>query len=139
MAKVGTRLLTLSVDGDSATDQVSTAKVTTGEADSDFVSFADAAAGGARQYNLEFTAAQDLVDGTLWELMWSAPGTEVPFILAPYGNAIASVSQPHVSGTAVVKEPDGDFVGGDADVSTTAKLTVSAVWPLTAKPVLVTS
>lgn len=139
MAKVGTRLLTLSVAGNSATDQVATAKITTGDADSDFLTFADAAAGGARQYNLEFTAAQDMVSGTLWDIIWSSPGTTVTFDLAPYGNAVPSVSQPHFTGTCVVKEPDGDFIGGDADVSTTAKMTYSAVWPCDAKPTKVTS
>lgn len=139
MAKVGTRLLTLTVAGSSATDQVATAKYTSGEADADFLTFADAAAGGARQYNLEFTAAQDMVAGTLWDLIWSAPGTTVVARIAPYGNAVASVAQPHYEASVVVKEPDGDFIGGDADVSTTAKLTYSAVWPCNAKPVKITS
>jgi hypothetical protein len=139
MAKVGTRLLTLTVAGNSATDQVATAKFTAGDADSDFVTFADAAAGGARQYNLEFTAAQDMVSGTLWDLIWTSPGTTVLARIAPYGNAVASVAQPHYEASVVVKEPDGDFIGGDADVSTTAKMTYSAVWPCTAKPTKITS
>lgn len=139
MAGVGTRLLTLEVDGDSATDQVSVAKITTGAADSDFVTFAQAAAGGSRQYNLEVTAVQDMVAGTLWDLIWSAPGSEVAFRIAPYGNLVASPTQPHYTGTAVVAEPDGDFIGGEADVSTTARMTTSVVWPLTGKPTKVTA
>jgi hypothetical protein len=134
MAGVGTRLLKLEVDGNAAEDEVSRAVITTGEADSDFVTFAQAAAGGSRQYNLEFTAAQDLVADTLWDMIWSAPGTEVAFTIMPYGNAVASPTQPHFTGTAVVTEPDGDFIGGEADISTSARMTVEAVWPLTGKP-----
>lgn len=139
MSAVGTRLLTLSVEGSSYTDEVAVAKVTSGAADSDFLTFADAAAGGSRQYNLEVNAAQDLVTGTLWRLIWDSPGTEVDFVIAPYGNAVASPTQPHVAGTAVVSEPDGDLVGGQADISTTARLAYTAVWKCTAKPTLVTS
>jgi hypothetical protein len=139
MAGVGTRLLTLTVGGTSMTSQVSRAVITSGESDSDFTTFADAAAGGSRQYNLEFTAVQDMVASTLWDKIWSSPGTEVAFVLAPYGNATPSATQPHFSGTAVVKEPDGDFIGGEADVSTTARMTTECVWPLTGKPTKLTA
>jgi hypothetical protein len=137
MAGVGTRLLTLEVDGQSATDEVSVAKVTAGASDSDFLTFADAAAGGARAYNLVMTAVQDMVADTLWDLMWSAPGTEVVYTIAPYGNATPSPSQPHFTGSAIVSEPDGDLIGGEADVSTTARMTFDATWQCTAKPVKV--
>lgn len=139
MAKVGTRLMVLEVDGDLFDEESSTAKVTAGDSDSDFLTFADARRGGARQYNLEFTAAQDLVSGTLWDLIWSAPGTEVPFTLRPYGNVTPTPTQPHIAGIAVVSEPDGDLVGGDADVSTTARMTYSVVWKCTEKPTRVTA
>lgn len=139
MSAVGTRLLTLSVEGSSYTDQAAVAKITSGAADTDFLTFADAAAGGARQYNLEINLVQDLVAGTLWRLIWDSPGSEVDFIIAPYGNAVPSPTQPHVAGTAVVAEPDGDLIGGQANVSTTAKMAATAVWKCTAKPVLVTA
>lgn len=131
--------MVLEVDGDLYDEESSTAKVTAGDSDSDFLTFADARRGGSRQYNLEFTAAQDLVSGTLWDLIWSAPGTEVPFTLRPYGNVTPTPTQPHIVGVAVVKEPDGDLVGGDADVSTTARMTYSVVWPCTEKPTRVTA
>jgi hypothetical protein len=139
MAGIGTRLLTLEVDGDERTAEVSVAKFTAAEADSDFVTFADAAAGGARQYNLEATIVQDAVADSFWDLMFTAPGTEVPVVIAPYGNAVASPTQPHFSATCVVKEPDGDLVGGEADVSTTARMTIDVVWPTLAKPVRITA
>jgi hypothetical protein len=134
MAGLGTRLLKLTVDGTERNAEVSVSKLTSGEADSDFVTFADAAAGGSRQYNLVLTAVQDLAVDTLWDLVWTASGTEVPCILMPYGNAVASATQPHYSFTVVVKEPDGDMLGGEANTSTTAKFTFEAEWPLLAKP-----
>ncbi len=41
--------------------------------------------------------------------------------------------------TAVITEPDGPLLGGEADKSTTAKMIVEGEWPLTAKPVKVTA
>lgn len=138
MAGAGTRLLQLVIDGDEVTAEVSVAKITTGEADSDFVTFAQAAAGGSRQYNLEMTAVQDTVADTVWDKVWSAAGTTVPCTLKLYGNAVATVAQPHFTFNAVIAEPDGDFIGGEADVSTTARMTFDVVWPLEGKPTKVT-
>lgn len=138
MAQHGTRLLKITVAGTDYTAQVSRAAITSGATSSDFVTFADAAAGGARDYALAFTAVQDSATGTLWDKVWTAAGTTVTCLLMPHGNATATVAQPHYSFSAVVTEPDGDFIGGEADVSTTARHTIECVWPLTAKPTKVT-
>jgi hypothetical protein len=139
MAQVGTRLLTLTVEATSRTGEVSNIRVTSGASDSDFLTFEQAAEGGAREYRLVGTAVQDLVADTLWDLMFSSPGTEVDFVIAPYGNALPTVAQPHIAGTAVVTEPDGDMVGGEADESTTARMTFDIDWPCTGRPVKVTA
>lgn len=138
MAALGTRSLTVSVGGTDYTGQVSVAKITSAESDADFVTFADAAAGGARDYVFEFTAVQDAATGTLWDKIWTVPGTTVACLLKPYGNVAASVAQPHYTFNAVVTEPDGDLIGGEADSSTSARMTVECEWPLTAKPTKVT-
>ncbi|MGC4940947.1 hypothetical protein [Kribbella sp. DT2] len=134
MAQLGTRLLKLEIDGAERSAEVSNARITTGAADSDFLTFAQAAAGGSRQYALAFTAAQDLVADTLWDLIWTGAGTEVTGTFIPYGNEVPSATQPHYDFIAVVTEPDGDLLGGEANVSTTARMTVECVWQLTAKP-----
>lgn len=139
MAGIGTRLLKLSIGGTDYTAQVSKAVIVSGAADSDFVTFADAASGGAREYRLEFTAVQDATTTTLWDKVWSAAGTTVAGILQPYGNATASVSQPHFSFNAVVTEPDGDFIGGEADSSVTARMVIECSWVLDAKPTKITT
>lgn len=134
LAGIGTRLLKITIAGTEYNAQVSKAVIVSGESDSDFVTFADAAAGGAREYRLEFTAVQDAVAGTLWDRVWTAAGTTVACVLKPYGNAVASATEPHYSFNAVVSEPDGDFIGGEADVSVTARMTFEASWVLEAKP-----
>lgn len=118
--------------------QVSKAVITSQEADSDFVTFANAAAGGAREYRLEFTAVQDMATLTLWDKVFTSSGTTIAYLLKPYGNSAASVGQPHYSGNVVITEPDGDFIGGEADASTTARMTFECAWVCDAKPTKVT-
>lgn len=139
MAKIGTRLLSIDVGGTTFDTDVSNVRLVAGETESDFVSFADAAAGGGRQYTLAMTMAQDAATASLWDMLWSAAGDTVACILKPYGNATASPTQPHYEFDAVVKEPDGDLLGGEADASTTAVFTTDVEWPLLAKPTKVTA
>jgi hypothetical protein len=139
MAALGTRLLTLEVDGTARTAEVSNVRITSNPSDSDFTTFADAASGGAREYRLEFTAVQDPATATLWDEVWSNAGDTVPFTIAPEGNATATVGQPHFEGNAVISEPDGDLLGGEANASTTSRFTFEAAWVLTAKPTKVTA
>lgn len=139
MAALGTRLLTISIGSTDYTAQVSKAVIVSGEADSDFVTFADAASGGAREYRFEFTAVQDLTTLTLWDKVFSAAGTSVAILIKPYGNAVASATQPHFTANATITEPDGDFIGGEADSSTSARMLFECSWVLADKPVRVTS
>ena len=134
MTALGTRLLKIEVDGIDYTAEVSKAVVTSGEADSDFVTFADAAAGGAREYRLEFTAVQDMATASLWSKIWDNAGESVACTLMPYGNTAPSAAQPHYDMTATITEPDGDFIGGEADASTSARFTIEASWVLAGKP-----
>ncbi|KHL18540.1 hypothetical protein CLV56_4004 [Mumia flava] len=139
MAGIGTRLMKIEVDSADHTAEVSAVRVTTAESDSDFVTFADAASGGARDYKLTFTAVQDAATGTMWREVFDNAGDEVPVTLMPYGNATASATEPHYTMTAVIKEPEGDLIGGDADASTSARFTIECEWDLTGKPTEVTA
>lgn len=138
MAGIGTRLLQITVDSVDYTAEVSRAAIVSGESDSDFVTFADAAAGGAREYRLEFTAVQDAETTSLWSQVFDNAGSTVACLLKPYGNTAASATQPHFSFDAVISEPDGDFIGGDADASSTARFTIECSWVLEGKPAKVT-
>lgn len=139
MAQIGTRDMLVEIDGEEYAPDVSNARFTSGEGDTDFLSFAAAKQGGNRDYTLSFTAAQDLAEGALWRLMWDSPGSEVVVTLMPYGNAVPSVTQPHVTATVVVSEPDGDMIGGEANTSTSSKMTWEGVWACKGRPVLVTT
>jgi hypothetical protein len=149
MAALGTRALVLEMASAAAptvfvnyTDAISTAKVTTAESDTDFVTFADAAAGGAREYTLEATIVQDLATAALWRKTFDATGTDVPFKLWPNGKPVSgtpTVTQPSVNGTVQITEPDGDWIGGDADKSVTARFTAEVAWKLLAKPTIATA
>lgn len=134
MAAIGTRALVVSIGATDYTAEVSNCRITAGDSDSDFLTFADAAAGGGRQYALEFTAVQDAETGSLWDQVFTVAGTTVACIVKPYGNTVASATQPHFTFNAVVKEPDGDFLGGEANSSTTSRFTFDASWPLEGKP-----
>lgn len=134
MAAVGTRKLTLTIDGDEVTPEVSKAEILAEETDSDFVSFADAAAGGGRTYKLGLTFTQNLAAASLWDKVWSEAGSEVPVLVRPYGNAVATAGQPHFAGDVVITEPDGTILGGEADASSTARWVTEVEWVFTAKP-----
>lgn len=134
MAAIGTRLLTLTVGATEYAMQVSTCKIVSAETDSDFVSFADAAAGGGREYSLALTFVQDAATGSLWDQLWTNAGDEVPFLIRPYGNALATAGQPHIAGTAIISEPDGDLFGGEADPSPSNRFVTEVEWKCTEKP-----
>lgn len=139
MADIGTRKLTLEIDGTDYTPEVSVASVGSAESDSDFVTFADAAAGGARDYVVNLTIKQDAAAGTLWRQIWDNAGDDVPFTVAPYGNATPTVGEPHFEGTCTITEPDGVFLGGEANKSNSARMTIEVVFPCTGKPTMVTA
>lgn len=138
MARITGRLLTLEIDETDYSDQASNASVGSAESESDFLSFAEGAQGGARDYTLNLTVAQDLAAGTLWREIYDNVGDTVPFVIAPYGNAVATAGQPHVAGNAVISEPDGDFVGGQSTTSTSGAHTVEVSWKMTGRFTLVT-
>jgi hypothetical protein len=138
MAEYGTRSLVLRINGTDYSGSVNKARIVSAATDSDFVSFPEAAAGGARKYTLNMNAKQDDAASALWFFAWSQPGQTVPYELWPNGRpgtGVASPAQPRFSGNVVVMEPDGDFIGGDADVSPTKYFQTELEWHCTAKPV----
>lgn len=139
MAALTARTLTITVAATDYTAQVFTAQFEAEAADTDDVTYSEAAAGGGRVYKLVLKLTQDMAASTLWTQVWTVAGTDVAVLMKPYGNASASVSQPHFTATCNVREPDGVFIGGEADSSTTKRQTIEVEWPCTAKPVRVTA
>lgn len=139
MSGLNKKSLVLTIGGTDYTAQISKGVITSKKADSDFQTFADVAAGGAREYTLEAVVVQDMAAGTLWRKVWTAAGTSVAFLMKPYGNAVATVAQPHFSGNVTITEPEGDLIGGEADASVSARQTVEIAWVCDAKPTEITS
>ena len=141
MPAVGSRSLVLVIDDDLYTDAVKDVRVKSAESDSDFISFADAAAGGLRDYILALTVKQDTDADTLWALIWGSAGEDVDVEIWPSGepvDSVPTVTQPMLLGTATVAEPDGDLLGGEANRSNTMRFVTEVEWKYTAKPVLYT-
>ncbi len=134
MAGIGTRKLQLEIDGTAYTPEVSNVRITSAESDSDFTTFADAAAGGARDYALVLTLVQDAATASLWSQVFDSAGDDVPVTVMPYGNAVATAIEPHFESIATITEPDGDLLGGEANKSNSARMTIEVTWPLLAKP-----
>lgn len=137
---LGTRSLKFKVATVEYNMDVSNVTISSAESDADFVSFANAAAGGARDYFLNFTATQDPADSTsLWSKVFASSGTTAAVSINPYGGATYSVANPGFTGNVVITEPDGDLLGGEADANATARFTVELSWKFTAKPTMVTT
>ena len=102
------------------------------------MTFADALAGGAREYKLALTLKQDTSTTSLWYYAWASAGTDVAVEVWPNGGGTpATATPPKIGGTVTVVEPDGDFLGGEANASSTAVFTTEVEWTFTAKPTLV--
>lgn len=103
------------------------------EADSDTITFEDAASGGARQWYMRGEAIQSLASASFWEYVWANSGEEVAFVVAPFGNAVASATQKHFTGTLKIG-PKPNF-GGEANTSSTAAFTFEFEFELIGEPV----
>lgn len=136
---IGTRKLKVTIDGDEHTAEVSVCEVTSQPSDSDFTSFAAAAAGGARDYFLHLVAVQDGAAAAFWDKVWSHAGETVTALIQPYGNSTPSATEPHFEGDVTIKEPDGVLLGGEANGSTSSRFTIDVLWPYDAKPEKITS
>lgn len=134
MAFAGTRLLKIKIGASEYNASITSAKIVSAASDSDFQTFNDAATGGARVYTLAFTAGSDYAAATLWDQVFSNAGTTVACVLNPYGVVTFAAATPGFSFNAVIKEPDGDYIGTDANPSVTAMSQFSVEWVLTAKP-----
>jgi hypothetical protein len=139
MAEWGTRSLVLKIGSTDFSSAVSKVRIKSGDTDADFISFADAAAGGARKYTLVMTLKQDNATSSLWSYAWTGAGTTVAYEVWPNGRPVsgtATVTQPKFTGNVVVMEPDGDFIGGDADPAVTKYFTTEYEWTCVGKPTL---
>lgn len=121
---------------DRQTADVSRVVITSAAPDAELATFGDKAA-GARIYRLEFVAVQNLHMDTLWRTVWEHAGEVVPVELYPEGyGQREEFWRSKFTMDAVVSEPDGDILGGDANPSPSARFSFACSWALQAKPVM---
>ncbi len=115
-------VLTLGTPGTDISADLISYTIENEEADADVITFEDAASGGARQYFLRGSAVQSLASTSFWRYVWENSGdTEIPYTIAPFGNATASATQPHFVGTLTIGPKP--TVGGEASASSTSAFT----------------
>lgn len=112
----GTKLQ-LKIDATDYWADVTSVTLENEEADGDVTTFEDASLGGAVTYFLNITAIQSTATASFWRMVWENTGDEVAFIYAPHGNATASATEPHFTGT--VKIGSKPFIGGEAGTTYT--------------------
>lgn len=132
------RLLSVQFDTGDVSDQISNATIESADGDTDFLTFAAARAGGNKDYTFKGTIGQDYAVGSVYRECWDSVGDTVPMIMAPYGNTVASPTQPHVGFSVIISEP-GTLAGGEAAISPSSAHTVEVEWKLTGRPVLITA
>lgn len=82
-------------------------------ADADAVTFEDAEKGEGRQHYLRGAAVQSTQSSSFWRYVWENSGeTEVPYTVAPHGNAVATEDEPHFLGTMTISTIPA--LGGEA-------------------------
>lgn len=113
MAKYKGKDLSLTIDGEEVNLEATSVNLENEEADTDAVTFAELSSGTPLQWFFTVEAVADYGVGSFWSTLWDNSGTDVPFVLKPYGNASASAAQPHFTGTCTInaKPP----IGGSAN------------------------
>jgi hypothetical protein len=109
--------LGLTIDGVDYWADVTSVVFDNEEASGDVTTFADAAAGGARQHFASISAIQSVETASFWRYVWANTGAEAAYKYAPHGNAVASADQPHLIGT--LKIGPKPSLGGEAGASNT--------------------
>lgn len=108
--------------------------ITNEDRDADVVTFEDAANGNTRAFLLAVGLVQSTAPDSLFMHVWDHPGETATYTLAPHGNEVPTVAEPHFTGSLTMPNP-GEF-GGEAGPAT---FTSEVAFSLDAKPTKVTS
>ena len=110
-------------------------ELTLNDAPGDVQTFCEVRPGGEWKLQLDGVTSGDVA--SLYRLLWANFGTTVAFVIAPNGNATASTTQPHYTGSVVFDQlPPLSLNSGDV-VKFSVTLTVlnSVHTPSTTPPV----
>ena len=131
--------VTLTIDGEERALEVFSASVAAAKVGKKDVTFGEANSGTGNKYNLNIEITQDMSEDSLWNVMWDMPGSLVPVLVRPNGNAVPTVDEPHFSGTVKIVEPEGELFGGVAAGEEPERWRVKLEWPFTARPIKITA
>jgi hypothetical protein len=87
--RVKANSITITVDGDDYTADLSSIMLQSEEASSDVTTFANAAEGGSSDWFIEMSGITSTDLASFWRTCWNNPGDEVPFVLTS-GSPLAS-------------------------------------------------
>lgn len=104
--------LSILIGGEEYNTNLSNARCTISDGDESFKTFAKVATGDTGEWRLTGTGFQEFGEDSFWTYAWLNSGAKVPFVLAPHGNTVPSVAQPHFKGeVTIARKPD---FGGEA-------------------------
>lgn len=107
------RNLVLTLDGTDYAVDASSITLTNEDQDGEVRTFADITP--PKQWFFEIEGIQSTDNDSLWDFLWEKDGDAANFVFKPHGNATASPSQPHFTGTVEVKGKPP--IGGGADTT----------------------
>lgn len=127
--------LTLGTPGTDHSADVISWTIENDEADADVVTFEDAANGGGRQFYLRGSAIQSTQSAAFWRYVWENSGeTEVPYTIAPHGNAVPTADEPHFVGTLTIGPKP--TIGGEASASATSAFSFDYEFAIDGEPTM---
>jgi hypothetical protein len=110
-------------------------KLELNDAPGDVRTFSEVSVGKEWKLSLDGITSGDTA--SLWRVLWANYGTDVAFTIAPSGNAAASTTQPHYTGTVTFDDlPPLDLAAGDiVKFSTTLTVKNNVHTPAATPPV----
>lgn len=93
-------------------DDLKAIRITSEDRDDADLTFAEAAAGDLKDFQLVITALQSTEADSLWRELWDDPGGERDVVYGPHGNAVPTATKPHF--TFTVKHTGKPEIGGEA-------------------------
>lgn len=112
--RIKANALLLSIDAVDYYADFSSVVLQSEDASTDVTTFYDASLGGRRDFYFTVSGVQSTEASSFWRAMWDDAGTEVAFIYAPNGNATASASEAHFTGTVRLPPRGALQLGGEA-------------------------
>lgn len=117
--RIKANALKLSIDGTDYWADFSSTSMQSEDASADANTFYDASLGGRRDWFFTVSGVQSTESTSFWMAAWNDAGSEVAYVYAPHGNATASSSQPHWTGTLRLPARGSFILGGDASTDGT--------------------